>query len=74
MLGELDAGVGSADADPARLAAIIAGTGAPAVLGVDGARMSKTRGNTIQLGASEDDTAAMIRSAQARCSPSLLSK
>jgi geranylgeranyl diphosphate synthase type I len=30
--GELDAGVGSADADPARLAAIIAGTGAPAVL------------------------------------------
>ena len=39
-------------------------SGAPAVLGVDGARMSKTRGNTIQLGASEDDTAAMIRSAQ----------
>jgi geranylgeranyl diphosphate synthase type I len=32
LLGELDAGVGSADADSARLAAIIAGTGAPEVL------------------------------------------
>jgi len=31
LLGELDAGVGSADADPARLAEIIAGTGAPEV-------------------------------------------
>ena len=32
LLGELDAGVGSADADSARMAAIIAGTGAPEVL------------------------------------------
>ena len=37
---------------------------APAVLGIDGARMSKTRGNTIPLGASEDETAAMIRGAR----------
>src|SRR4029077_6101803 len=36
---------------------------APAVLGIDGARMSKTRGNTIPLSASEDETAAMIRAA-----------
>ena len=37
---------------------------APAVLGIDGARMSKTRGNTIPLGAGEDETAAMIRAAR----------
>ncbi len=37
---------------------------APAVLGIDGARMSKTRGNTIPLGAGEDETAEMIRSAR----------
>jgi tryptophanyl-tRNA synthetase len=39
-------------------------TSAPAVLGIDGARMSKTRGNTIALGASADETAARIRSAR----------
>ena len=37
---------------------------APSVLGIDGARMSKTRGNTIPLGAGADETAAMIRSAR----------
>jgi len=37
---------------------------APAVLGIDGARMSKTRGNTIALGAGEDETAALIRAAR----------
>ena len=37
---------------------------APSVLGIDGARMSKTRGNTIPLGAGSDETAAMIRSAR----------
>jgi tryptophanyl-tRNA synthetase len=37
---------------------------APAVLGIDGARMSKTRGNTIPLGAGEDATAALIRAAR----------
>ena len=37
---------------------------APAVLGIDGAKMSKTRGNTIPLGADEDETAAMIRTAR----------
>src|SRR6476469_587472 len=36
----------------------------PAVQGIDGAKMSKTRGNTIPLGASEDQTAAIIRSAR----------
>ena len=30
----------------------------PAVQGIDGAKMSKTRGNTIPLGATEDETAA----------------
>jgi tryptophanyl-tRNA synthetase len=39
-------------------------TRAPAVLGVDGARMSKTRGNTIPLGATEDETVAKIRAAR----------
>jgi tryptophanyl-tRNA synthetase len=36
----------------------------PAVQGIDGAKMSKTRGNTIPLGASEDETADIIRSAR----------
>jgi len=36
----------------------------PAVQGIDGAKMSKTRGNTIPLGAGEDETAAIIRSAR----------
>jgi len=39
-------------------------TATPAVLGVDGAKMSKTRGNTIMLGAGEDETAAAIRGAR----------
>ena len=39
-------------------------TTTPAVLGVDGAKMSKTRGNTIMLGATADETAALIRSAR----------
>jgi tryptophanyl-tRNA synthetase len=37
---------------------------APVVLGVDGAKMSKTRGNTITLGADEDQTTAAIRAAR----------
>src|SRR6478735_4654141 len=36
----------------------------PAVQGIDGAKMSKTRGNTIPLGATEDETAGIIRSAR----------
>ena len=36
-------------------------TSMPSVLGVDGAKMSKTRGNTILLGATADETAAAIR-------------
>jgi len=36
----------------------------PAVQGIDGAKMSKTRGNTIPLGATDDETAAIIRSAR----------
>jgi tryptophanyl-tRNA synthetase len=39
-------------------------TTTPAVLGADGAKMSKTRGNTILLGAGEDETSAVIRSAR----------
>jgi tryptophanyl-tRNA synthetase len=39
-------------------------TSTPAVLGLDGAKMSKTRGNTIMLGAGEDETVAAIRAAQ----------
>ena len=39
-------------------------SGDPAVLGIDGAKMSKTRGNTIPLGATEDETAAIIRAAR----------
>jgi len=37
---------------------------APVVLGIDGAKMSKTRGNTIALGADEDQTSAAIRAAR----------
>ena len=37
---------------------------APVVLGADGAKMSKTRGNTIALGASPDQTAETIRRAR----------
>ncbi len=36
----------------------------PAVLGTDGAKMSKTRGNAIVLGDTEDATAAAIRAAR----------
>ncbi len=35
----------------------------PLLLGTDGRKMSKSRGNTISLGASEDETAAAIRGA-----------
>lgn len=37
---------------------------APVVLGTDGAKMSKSRGNAIQLRHTADETAAMIRSAR----------
>ena len=36
---------------------------APLLLGTDGDKMSKSRGNAIALGASEDETARLIRSA-----------
>jgi tryptophanyl-tRNA synthetase len=39
-------------------------TSTPSVLGIDGAKMSKTRGNTILLGATADEPAALIRSAR----------
>lgn len=39
-------------------------TAAPVLLGLDGAKMSKSRGNAIELRASEDDTARLIRSAR----------
>ena len=39
-------------------------TATPAVLGMDGAKMSKTRGNAILLGATEDETRAVIRGAR----------
>jgi len=39
-------------------------TAAPLLLGVDGAKMSKSRGNAIELGASEDHTARLVRSAK----------
>ncbi len=39
-------------------------TGTPNVLGTDGAKMSKTRGNTIGLGDTADRTAAIVRGAQ----------
>jgi tryptophanyl-tRNA synthetase len=38
-------------------------TNTPLLLGVDGQKMSKSRGNGIALAASEDDTAAIIRRA-----------
>jgi tryptophanyl-tRNA synthetase len=37
---------------------------APTVLGTDGRKMSKSRGNSIALGATEDQTAATIRAAR----------
>jgi len=37
---------------------------APLLLGTDGAKMSKSAGNAIALGASEDETARLIRSAK----------
>jgi len=46
-------------AEPAALLA-----DAPAVLGTDGAKMSKSRGNAVDLSASADDTAAAIRAAR----------
>lgn len=39
-------------------------TGTPNLLGTDGAKMSKTRRNTIGLGDTADRTAAIVRSAQ----------
>lgn len=39
-------------------------TGTPNLLGTDGAKMSKTRGNTIGLGDTADRTAAIVRAAQ----------
>ena len=39
-------------------------TATPNLLGTDGAKMSKTRGNTIALGDTADRTAAIIRGAQ----------
>ncbi len=39
-------------------------TGAPALLGTDGTKMSKSRGNAIELRATEDQTAALIRRAR----------
>lgn len=37
---------------------------APLLLGTDGQKMSKSRGNSIALGATEDETAALIRKAR----------
>lgn len=37
---------------------------APSVLGTDGRKMSKSRGNTVPLGATADDTAKILRSAR----------
>jgi tryptophanyl-tRNA synthetase len=39
-------------------------TSAPALLGTDGTKMSKSRGNAIALGASADETARLIRGAR----------
>jgi len=39
-------------------------TAAPVLLRVDGAKMSTSRGNAVELGASEDDTARLVRSAK----------
>jgi len=46
-------------AEPAALLADV-----PTILGTDGAKMSKSRGNTIALSASADETAAAIRAAR----------
>lgn len=37
---------------------------APAILGTDGTKMSKSRGNTIELGMSADETALVLRKAK----------
>lgn len=37
---------------------------APVLLGLDGTKMSKSRGNAVELGASEDDTSRLVRSAK----------
>jgi tryptophanyl-tRNA synthetase len=39
-------------------------TSAPVLLGVDGTKMSKSRGNAVELRATEDQTAALIRRAR----------
>jgi tryptophanyl-tRNA synthetase len=39
-------------------------TNAPVLLGTDGTKMSKSRGNAIELRASEDQTAQLIRRAK----------
>jgi tryptophanyl-tRNA synthetase len=39
-------------------------SGAPLLLGTDGGKMSKSRGNTIPLAATADQTAALIRGAR----------
>lgn len=39
-------------------------TAAPVLLGIDGTKMSKSRGNTIALGDDEDRTAALVRRAK----------
>lgn len=39
-------------------------TGASVLLGIDGAKMSKSRGNAIELRSTEDETAALIRGAK----------
>lgn len=39
-------------------------TSLPTILGLDGAKMSKSRGNTIRLRASADETAALVRRAR----------
>ena len=42
---------------------------APVVLGTDGRKMSKSRGNAIELRATADETVRAIRSAQDRLRP-----
>jgi tryptophanyl-tRNA synthetase len=39
-------------------------TAAPVLLGTDGTKMSKSQGNAVELGASEDETARLIRPLQ----------
>ena len=36
----------------------------PSILGLDGTKMSKSRGNAVMLGATEDETAALIKKAK----------